>query len=248
MLALTGTATPEVVKAVKDKLSMDNMVIVSLPPTTSRDNIKYHVEPLPKITVLCETLGEHLLRLQVSFPKTVVFCRTIGECTSLYNGIKRIMGDRFTVPHGYPNYHKFRLVDKFTRACSKDVRKKVLESFMIAGGKLRIVIATTAFGMGVDCPDVSKVIHYGPPGDFEQYVQETGRAGRDGSPAVALMLYGAPGKHTHQRVKDYAVSKKCRRSTLFKHFILFEDSELSMAKCTCCDICEQTCKCIQCSK
>ena len=55
MLALTGTATPEVVKAVKDKLSMDNMVIVGLPPTTARDNIKYHVEPFPKITVLCET-------------------------------------------------------------------------------------------------------------------------------------------------------------------------------------------------
>jgi len=68
------------------------------------------------------------------------------------------------------------------------------------GRKLRIFIATTAFGMGVDCPDVSKVIHYAPPGDVEQYVQETGRAGRDGSPAIVLLLYGAPRKHTHKRV------------------------------------------------
>ena len=82
------------------------------------------------------------------------------------------------------------------------MRKKVLESFMIVGGKLRIVITTTAFSMGVDCPDVSKVIHYGPPEDIEQYVQETGRVGRDGSSATALLLYGAPRKHTHQRMKD----------------------------------------------
>jgi len=46
------------------------------------------------------------------------------------------------------------------------MRKKVLESFMIVGGKLRIIIATTAFSIGVDCPDVSKVIHYGPPEDI----------------------------------------------------------------------------------
>ena len=126
--------------------------------------------------------------------------------------------------------------------------KKELDSFMIVRRKLRIIIATTAFGIGVDCPDVSKVIHYGPPGDVEQYVQETRRAGRDGSPAIVLLLYGAPGKHTHKRVQDYAASKKCHRSTLFKHFILFEDCELSVTKCKCCDICESECKCGQCSE
>ena len=53
---------------------------------------------------------------------------------------------------------------------------------------LRIVIATVAFGMGVDCPDVRQVIHVGPPNDLESYVQETGRAGRDGATALALLL------------------------------------------------------------
>ena len=53
---------------------------------------------------------------------------------------------------------------------------------------LRVVIATLAFGMGVDCPDVGQVINVGPPSDLESYVQETGRAGHDGNPALALLL------------------------------------------------------------
>lgn len=122
----------------------------------------------------------------------------------------------------------------------------MLESFLIVGGKLRMVIATTAFSMGVDCPDVSKVIHYGSPEDVEQYVQEAGRAGRDGSSATALLLYGASHKPTHQRMKDYANSKICRRSALFKHFVLFEDNKFALSLCKCCDICEVKCKCTQC--
>jgi len=75
---------------------------------------------------------------------------------------------------------------------------------MIVGEKLRIIIATTAFGMGVACPDISKVIHYGPPGDVEQYIPGTvcSRDWKSWHPAVFTMLCGAPGKHTHQRVKD----------------------------------------------
>ena len=59
VLALTGTATPEVVKAVRNKLSLNDIVIVGIPP--ARDNIKYYVEPLPRLTMSCEFFNEHLL-------------------------------------------------------------------------------------------------------------------------------------------------------------------------------------------
>lgn len=152
-------------------------MIIGLSP--NRDNIKYYVEPLPSINMFCELFAENLLSHCVNFPKTLDLCYTIAECASLYQAIRSKLGKDFTDPPGCPNYHKFRLVDMYTRASSNDMKRKVLASFMAIGGKLRIVIATIAFSMGIDCPDISNVIYYGPPGNVEQYVQETGRAGRN---------------------------------------------------------------------
>jgi len=60
-----------------------------------------------------------------------------------------------------------------------------------------VVIATTAFGMGTDCPDIQKMIHFGTPGTIAEYVQETGHAGRDAQPAKACLLAGEDGLPKH---------------------------------------------------
>lgn len=59
---------------------------------------------------------------------------------------------------------------------------------------LRILIATTAFGMGIDCIDIRRVIHWGYPTDLESYVQETGRAGRDEEQSEAILISGGKKK------------------------------------------------------
>ena len=69
---------------------------------------------------------------------------------------------------------------------------------MAGNGTLRIVVATTAFGMGIDCPDIVNVIHYGPPANLEQCAQKTGRTGRNSESATAVLLYGNSGR-AHSR-------------------------------------------------
>ena len=91
-----------------------------------------------------------------------------------------MMGDDFTDPPSYPNLHQFRLVEMYTRACTIEMREKVLTSFAKENSKLRIVITTTAFSVGIHCPDIQQIIHYGTPSVPEQYIQEIGRAERNG--------------------------------------------------------------------
>lgn len=81
-------------------------------------------------------------------------------------------------------------MDMFSRVLTNEKKDEVLHSFSKKESVLRLVIATTAFGMGIDCPNIRKVIHWGVPSTLEEYVQETGRAGRDGEPSMAVLYAG----------------------------------------------------------
>ena len=87
------------------------------------------------------------------------------------------LGTYLTDPPGYPNLSPFRLVDMYTRVLTADEKAEVLIVLPKVNGKLRLVIATTAYGMGVDCPDIKRIIHWGSPYTIEEYVQGTGHAG-----------------------------------------------------------------------
>ena len=104
----------------------------------------------------------------------------------MYMTIKGKLELRFTEPPGYPNLSGYRMIDMFTRVMTTPKKEEVMASFSVRDGILRVIIATTAFGMGVDIPDVQKVIHWGLPATHEEYVQEAGRCGRDGRLSVAI--------------------------------------------------------------
>ena len=114
-----------------------------------------------------------------------------------------------------------------------------------------MIIATIAFGMGLDCPNVRKVLHWGAPEDIESYLQETGRAGRDGEQALAILYYGSGDMcsvNVRDEMKDYCKLKTCRRAFLLNDFDGVSDSDTSMTitECSCCDICSVNCKCTAC--
>lgn len=79
------------------------------------------------------------------------------------------------------------MVDVFTSVTDQHQKEGIINVFT-KDSQLRIVIATVAFGMGIDCLEVKQIVHIGMPDDVESYIQETGRAGRDGQPPRATLL------------------------------------------------------------
>ena len=126
-------------------------------------------------------------------------------------------------------------------SCTPEANKhNILESFQSDNGTVRLLIATIAFGMGVDCRGVHRVIHSGPSKNVEFYVQETGRAGRDGHQSVAYDLYhGFMLNHIDAHMKSFIKTEECRRKTLLNHF---ESASLYPEQPhLCCDNCAAPC-------
>ena len=84
--------------------------------------------------------------------------------------MKSRLNKQFTEPVGAPDLARFRLVDMFSACTHPDVKESIVSTFSIPHSTLRVVVATIAFGMGIDCPNVQRVIHWGPSMDVELYL------------------------------------------------------------------------------
>ena len=131
----------------------------------------------------------------------------------------------------------------FHSATHEENKKTVLESLETESGTCRVVISTSALGMGIDMKGVRTVVHYGPPHTAEDYLQAIGRAGRDGGESHVVLLHsGALNRGTDMNIRQY-LSKPdgCRRECLLA---LFECSvEQKDPLHSCCDLCSMRCSC-----
>ena len=239
VMALTATATTDTLEAVKVRLTMPNPIVIGLPP--HRRNIFYCVKPYLDIFKLSDFLMKYIEQHIQDVPKAVIFCPTLDGGSQL----NKLLNVRLTKRYGET---QLGLVDMYNKACSISKREAILECFCKElEGKLRIIIASTSFGMGVDCPNIRTVIHWGPPTDIDMYMQETGRAGRDGANSCAYLLYGHASRFVSESMKQYGLnSSLCRRKMLYEKF-LFSDIEFEMeTKCVCCDLCSCICECDNC--
>ena len=125
----------------------------------------------------------------------------------------------------------------FTSVSTPGKKEEMICSFKAENSTLRVIIATSAFGMGVDCPNIRKIYHWGSPSDIEEYVQETGRAGRDGENARGTIFEGRVGRHTSREIKNYLDNSTiCWRRLLFQEFLSYSEKDITVTGTNCCDI------------
>ena len=191
VLALTATATPEVVKDIQARLHFRHKNVFRM--SFERNNLAYIVRKTENKTA--ELL--HILR---SMPgSAIVYVRNrrrTKEITELLNN-----------EHITADFYHAGLDD-----ATKDIRQHRWQS-----GESRVMVATNAFGMGIDKPDVRIVIHMDLPDSIEAYFQEAGRAGRDGQKAYAVILYAKSDKTTlHKRIPDTFPEKEYIRD-VYEH-------------------------------
>jgi superfamily II DNA/RNA helicase len=126
----------------------------------------------------------------------------------------------------------------------KAVKQHISKNLSSDEGHIRILIATIAFGMGIDCKQVNRIIHFGPSKNIECYIQESGRAGREGSQSECILLFnGLLSSHCSQDVKDLLHAESgCRRELIMKTFG-FTPAVGIKYKHTCCDKCAEKCSC-----
>lgn len=159
---------------------MKNPVTVTASP--SRSNIMFTVK-------VCESFGDAFGNLIVGL-KTQRQLYYILKLLSIVVFVENYVFIRecFTEPIDAPDLPQYRLVDMYHSSTDDSLKKSIVTSFCGDNPRLRVVIATVAFGMGIDCPHVRQVVHLGSPSDRSSYIQETGRAGRDGKNSLAVLI------------------------------------------------------------
>ncbi len=228
--AYTATATKEVVEEIENLIGLRNPLISII--GFDRPNLFYQViKPSKKIDYLLDYLENNYTK-----ESGIIYCATRQTVESLTKRLRE-KGIDATAYHG---------------GMYDEVRRKNQENFIF--NRTRIMVATNAFGMGIDKPDVRFVIHYNMPKNMEAYYQEAGRAGRDGEPSDCILLYSpqdivkqkfliqnstySPERgrllYTNlQYLIDYCNTNECLRNSILNYF----GEEIEDEKCNNCGNC-----------
>ncbi|XP_072181182.1 probable ATP-dependent DNA helicase RecS [Diadema setosum] len=235
-IALTATATTEVRNLVSHSLGLRNFVAVSESP--ERKNIKHVVlrSRTRDFDAIFKWLMNELRDKGRDCQRIIIYCQSRKVVSELYSSfLANIPG----------THHQF--VNMYHTNTESDVQDDIIQSFAEEDGTIRVLIATIAYGMGVDCRGVYNTIICGHPTDIDDYVQMSGRIGRDGKPSVAVTVQypgDSCGRPTTQSMKAFLQGDRCRRGVIREVFDCKSADTSSISAQFCCDVCssEHACK------
>lgn len=220
IMALTASATPDMVQKIVESLRLRKDVLHRVCGTVVRPNLIFRV--MAKKSVGNPLMGKYHDIRALIHPPCIVYATTRKESEAI---AEELLNFRCAPYHA---------------GMDDEQRREVLELFM--RDELRVVVATIAFGMGVDKGDVRTVIHYGPSRSIERYYQEAGRAGRDGRSSACTLLV-SPGDWIRlersgadvtmlESMRRYASKCACLQNTFALYF-----GEKGGVACGTCDAC-----------
>jgi ATP-dependent DNA helicase RecQ len=175
VIALTATATPDVRADISEQLRLRRPTVIVT--GFDRPNLNYSVSAARTDALKIPLIAKAIKSASGS---AIVYASTKRAADSVSNALRT---------GGTP-------VLAYHAGLSSPERKRVQDEFM--SGTDRVIVATNAFGMGIDKPDVRLVVHHSMPGTLEAYYQEAGRAGRDGRPSKVLLLHSFADRFTHE--------------------------------------------------
>ena len=239
MLALSATCTQKMLKKILKVLNMTECPnFVSVSP--NKQNIKYVFKKIEhNIESSMLWLVEGLLKYKEKFPRTLVYCKSIKDVSLIYKYIISEVPDLS------------RHIEMFHSETTNETKLAVIHQLTQKDDlMLRVVVATSALGMGIDVEECHSVVLYGPPPTLVDLLQEFGHIGRDGKDSVAVILHHSYHyQNLDEEVKTVLKSSKCRRMAIMTNFVstteLNEIGSSDFAKQSCWDFCEKSCNCIQ---
>lgn len=253
ILAMTATANLMDRKGIMESLGLKNCKQVIGNP--DRQNIFYqkcfrHGEDIESIQNILNAIAIKLMKSQINYPLTVIYI-PLKWCGFAYKLFEFVLGKNQYYPEGSPEIPENRLFAQFHASQTKQMKEQILQQICSARSIVRVVFATVAMGMGVDVPAIRNVVHIGPPCTVKAYFQETGRAGRDGKPAWAILYYNNRDIAKNRVGMQDDMRSFCSSENVCLRYLLLRSLDYHHSRPInplhlCCSVCVKQCHCLHC--
>ena len=213
LAVFTAAASKTTKRKLFEILQLNQLTTFVLEKDPNKDNLRYAVKYLDNdlsLQDIFHSLINEVRTQSLGTEGTLIFCRTQKQCGLIFRAFIAALGTCIYYGKAVP---RNRMVEMYHAGTPDSVKNHILSDITSVDGHIRILICTIAFRMGVNCQDITCIIHFGGSKCIESYLQQCGRAGRKGQLSTCILYYNEllMKYSSADDMKNYAASKICRR-------------------------------------